>query len=152
MHCTGSAPMAAQSCSLASRGAPIVKNLFLCNRQNTEFRLLLMPGGKPFKTKDLSKQIGSARLSFAQPDAMRSLLGVTPGSASVFGLLNDKDKRVQLLLDEEILSYPALGAHPCKNTSTLKVSFSDLTDVFFRRLDLSPVVVRLPNAPEPEEG
>ena len=60
-------------------GAPICKNLVLCNRQKTAFYLLLMEGDKPFRTKDLSKQIGSARLSFAAPEDMETYLGVTPG-------------------------------------------------------------------------
>ena len=75
----------------------ICKNLFLCNRQETNFYLLLMPGDKPFKTKDLSAQINSARLSFAKPEYMEKYLDITPGSVSVMGLMNDHDKKVQLL-------------------------------------------------------
>ena len=130
----------------AKLGAPIVKNLFLCNQQKTAFYLLLMPGDKPFKTKFLSKQIGSARLSFAQADAMQALLGVTPGSVSVFGLLNDKEKQVRLLLDEDILAFGHVGAHPCKNTSTLRVATSDLTGLFLTELRVTPTIVSLPSA------
>ena len=71
----------------------ICKNLFLCNRQETNFYLLLMPGDKPFKTKDLSAQIHSARLSFAKPEYMEKYLDITPGSVSVLGLMNDSEKR-----------------------------------------------------------
>ena len=63
------------------------KNLFLCNAQKTKFYLLLMPGDKKFKTKDLSKQIGSARLSFGPFEDMERLLCLTPGSVSVMGLI-----------------------------------------------------------------
>ena len=73
-------------------GVAICKNLFLCNRQETEFYLLLIPGDKPFKTKYLSAQIGSSRLSFAKPEAMQEYLDITPGSVSVMGLMNDRDK------------------------------------------------------------
>ena len=80
----------------------ICKNLFLCNRQATDFYLLLMPGNKPFKTKELSAQIGSSRLSFAKPEFMEQYLDITPGSVSVMGLMNDTEHKVQLLIDEDI--------------------------------------------------
>ena len=84
----------------------ICKNLFLCNRQETDFYLLLMPGDKPFKTKDLSAQIHSARLSFAKPEYMEKYLDITPGSVSVLGLMNDSEKKVQLLIDEDVMKEP----------------------------------------------
>ena len=74
-------------------GAPICKNLVLCNRQKTAFYLLLMEGDKPFRTKDLSKQIGSARLSFAAPEDMETYLGVTPGSATILALATTRTIR-----------------------------------------------------------
>ncbi len=107
-------------------GMEICKNLFLCNRQETAFYLLLMPGGKPFKTKDLSAQINSARLSFARPEHMERYLGVTPGSVSVMGLMNDRDNDVRLLIDEELLGEKYFGCHPCINTSTVKLSTAEL--------------------------
>ena len=79
-------------------GATICKNLFLCNRQETDFYLLMMPGDKPFKTKDLSSQIGSSRLSFGSPEYMEQLVDITPGSLSILGLMNDKEGRVRLLI------------------------------------------------------
>ena len=124
-------------------GAPIVKNLFLCNQQKTAFYLLVMPGNKVFKTKYLSKQIGSARLSFADADSMQALLGIKPGSVSVFGLINDTEKRVKLIFDKEILDLPVMGFHPCRNTSTLKIKLSDLTDVFLPAVGVTPAVVEL---------
>ncbi len=125
-------------------GAPIVKNLFLCNRQQTVFYLLIMPGNKPFKTKYLSEQIGSARLSFAGPEHMERLLGVKPGSASILALMNDKARAVKLILDKEVLSMETLGFHPCKNTSTLKFRLKDLTGIFLPALGVTPAVVELP--------
>lgn len=83
--------------------ATICKNLFLCNRQKTAFYLLMIPDMKVFHTKDLSAQIGSARLSFASPEYMEEFLDITPGSVSVMGLMNDKERRVQLLIDEDVL-------------------------------------------------
>ena len=108
--------------------AGICKNLFLTNRQQTAFYLLLMPGHKPFRTKDLSHQIGSARLSFASPEHMLELLDITPGSVSVLGLMNDKDGRVSLLIDRDLLKEEFFGCHPCINSSSLKIRTSDVTD------------------------
>ena len=96
----------------------ICKNLLLCNRQKTDFYLLMIAGHKTFKTSALSKQIGSSRLSFADGSFMEEFLDITPGSLSVLGLMNDKDMRVQLLIDEEILESDTVGVHPCINTGT----------------------------------
>lgn len=119
------------------------KNLFLCNAQKTNFYLLLMPGDKKFKTKDLSKQIGSARLSFATADDMERLLDITPGSVSVMGLMNDKENVVQLLIDEEILQEDYLACHPCINTSSIKFKTADLLQKILPEINHSPIKVKL---------
>lgn len=108
----------------------ICKNLFLCNRQKTKFYLLLMPGDKPFKTKNLSKQLGVARLSFGSAEDMERLLNVTPGSVSVMGLMNDTENQVQLVIDQAVLEQDAFGCHPCINTSSLKMKTSDMVEKF----------------------
>ncbi len=110
--------------------ATVCKNLFLCNRQKTKFYLLMMPGDKPFKTKEISSQIGSARLSFAEEDKMLEYLDIHPGSVSVMGLMNDKNGNVQLLIDEDILKGEYIGCHPCVNTSSLKIRTDDIIHVF----------------------
>ena len=125
----------------------ICKNLFLCNRQETDFYLLLMPGDKPFKTKNLSAQIHSARLSFAKPEYMEKYLDITPGSVSVLGLMNDSEKKVQLLIDEDVMKEPYFGCHPCINTSSLKFTTEDLMQKIIPALEHEPVTVTLP-APE----
>ncbi len=107
-------------------GVKMCKNLFLTNRQQTVFYLLLMPGDKPFKTKDISAQIGCARLSFASPEQMSRYLGVTPGSATVLALKNDRERAVNLLIDKQILSEEYLGCHPCVNTASVKLKTQDL--------------------------
>lgn len=101
--------------------ATICKNLFLCNRQKTQFYLLMMPGDKPFKTKEITSQIGSARLSFASAEDMEKYLDIKPGAVSIMGLINDVDNKVQLLVDEDILEGEYLGCHPCVSTSSLRV-------------------------------
>ena len=122
----------------------ICKNLFLCNRQETDFYLLLMPGDKPFKTKDLSAQIHSARLSIAKPEYMEKYLDITPGSVSVLGLMNDSEKKVQLLIDEDVMKEPYFGCHPCINTSSLKFTTEDLMQKIIPALEHEPVTVTLP--------
>ncbi len=108
--------------------AVICKNLFLCNRQKTAFYLLMIPDTKVFHTKDLSAQIGSARLSFAKPEYMEEFLDITPGSVSVMGLMNDKEHRVQLLIDEDVLDGDYIGCHPCINTSSIRFKVKDLIE------------------------
>lgn len=122
----------------------ICKNLFLCNTQHTNFHLLLMPGDKKFKTKDFSKQIGSSRLSFADAQHMEEFLGLTPGSVSVLGLMNDKEHRVKLSIDRDLLQDAYIGCHPCMNTSTLKIKLSDILNVFLPHFGIVPTVVELP--------
>ena len=123
--------------------ATICKNLLLCNRQCTEFYLLLMPGDKVFKTKELSHQIGSSRLSFAAPEYMEEFLDITPGSLSILGLMNDKEYRVQLLIDNDVLQGEYIGCHPCINTSSLRLKTADLTDKIIPAMGHTPRLVTL---------
>ncbi len=111
-------------------GVLICKNLFLCNRQKTNFYLLMMPGDKKFKTKELSAQINSARLSFADPEDMLKYLDIEPGAVSIMGLMNDKDHVVHLLIDEDVLAGEELGCHPCVCTSSLKMKTADVINKF----------------------
>ena len=123
--------------------ATICKNLFLCNRQETDFYLLMMPGEKKFKTKDLAAQIGTARLSFAKEEYMEEFLDITPGSVSVMGLMNDKEKRVQLLMDEDILKGEYIGCHPCINTTSLRIRTKDMMERVIPALEHTPRMVKL---------
>ena len=141
------AAMTMEACEAIDRvlgdDTAICKNLFLCNRQETDFYLLLMPGDKPFKTKNLSAQIGSARLSFAKPEYMEKYLDITPGSVSVLGLMNDHEKKVQLLIDEDVLKDPYFGCHPCINTSSLKMKTNDILEKFLPAVHHEPIFVKL---------
>ncbi len=123
--------------------AVICKNLFLCNRQQTAFYLLMIPDTKVFHTKDLSAQIGSARLSFAKPEYMEEFLDITPGSVSVMGLMNDKDHRVQLLIDEDVLNSEYVGCHPCINTSSIRFKVKDLVEKVIPAMEHNFVKVKL---------
>ena len=121
----------------------ICKNLLICNRKQTRFYLLMMPGDKPFKTKDLSAQLGVARLSFGSEDFMEQFLGLHPGSVSVLGLMNDTDKQVRLVIDEEVLRDEYVGCHPCQNTSSIKLRTEDLLHKFLPAVGHESTVVRL---------
>lgn len=123
--------------------ATICKNLFLCNSQKTRFYLLMITGEKKFKTKEISHQIGSARLSFAPAEYMEQYLDITPGSVSVLGLMNDKEKKVQLLVDKDILKSEYLGCHPCINTSSLRVRTDDIFDKFLKAIEHDYMEVEL---------
>ncbi len=123
-------------CSMADEvlGVSMCKNLFLTNAQRTKFYLLLMPGEKKFKTKDLSKQINSARLSFGEGEYMEKFLEISPGAVSIMGLINDREQAVQLLIDREILEQEFLGCHPCVNTSSMRISMKDILGKFLPAL------------------
>lgn len=124
-------------------GATICKNLFLCNRQKTDFYLLMIPGDKTFKTKELSHQIGCARLSFASPQDMEKYLDITPGSVSVMGLMNDHDNAVRLLVDEDVLKGEWVGCHPCVNTSSLRIKTKDMFGPVIKAMHHDMTVVKL---------
>ena len=121
----------------------ICKNLFLCNRQKTKFYLLIMPGDKPFRTKELSKQLNISRLSFAEETCMEQLLDIRPGSVSVLGLMNDKDHRVSLVIDEDVLKEEMFGCHPCENTSSVRFSTEDLLKIILPALSVTFQTVHL---------
>lgn len=121
----------------------ICKNLFLCNRKKTKFYLLLMPGTKPFKTKELAGQHGIQRLSFASAEDMEKYLDIRPGAVSVMGLMNDSEHAVQLLVDKHVLDGEYFGCHPCVNTSSLKMKTRDVFDVFLPAVEHEPLFVEL---------
>ena len=144
------AAMTMEACEAVDEalGARICKNLFLTNRQATAFYLLLIPADKPFKTKDISAQIGSSRLSFGSHELMEELLDITPGSLSILGLMNDLECDVTLLIDQDLLSDEYFGCHPCINTSTVKFKTSDMTEKLIPALKHTPKMVNLPKYEE----
>ena len=146
------AAMTMEACAEVDKilGGTICKNLLLCNRQCTDFYLLLMPGDKPFKTKELSKQIGSSRLSFADGAYMEQYLDITPGSLSLLGLMNDKENHVQLLIDEDILKGETIGLHPCINTSSLRLRTEDVVQTLIPAMGHPPRIITL-EYPQAEE-
>ena len=123
--------------------AVICKNLFLCNSQKTKFYLLMIRDDKKFKTKEISPQIPSPRLSFAPEEYMEKFLDITPGSVSVLGLMNDKEHQVKLLVDEDVLKSEYLGCHPCINTSSLRMKVEDVFGTFLKEIEHDYMVVKV---------
>ena len=134
-----------EACEAVERllGIRICKNLFLNNRQGTQFYLLMMPGHKVFKTRELSNLLGTARLSFASPENMERLLGLRPGSVTVLGLINDRERQVQLVIDRDVLRDEYIGCHPCVSTSSLKLRTADLLERILPALGVTPRIVDL---------
>ena len=124
-------------------GATICKNLFLCNRPKTTFYLLMMCADKHFETRPVSDQVGSSRLCFAPPEYLENFLDITPGSVSVLGLMNDKEHKVQLLMDEDILKGEYFGCHPCINTTSLRIKTADLTEKILPAMGHMPRLVHI---------
>lgn len=145
---THTAAATMEECARVERalGAEIAKNLFLCNRQQTQFYLLMLPGGKVFKTKYLSSQLGCARLSFATDAMMWELLRIHPGAVSPLGLMNDTQGRVRLVIDRDLMSDELIGCHPCVNTATLRLRLADLLATVVPATGHSATVVTLPTA------
>ncbi|MDO4331860.1 MAG: prolyl-tRNA synthetase associated domain-containing protein [Eubacteriales bacterium] len=141
------AAMTMQDCEAVDQklDAVMCKNLFLCNAQRTNFYLLLMPARKKFKTKDLSKQIQSARLSFADAEHMEQYLNISPGAVSVMGLMNDRENRVKLLIDRELLDEEWFACHPCVNTSSLRMKLADMLEKFLPAVHHDFTCVELPD-------
>ena len=125
-------------------GSKICKNLFLCNRQQTDFYLLMMPGDKPFKTKFLSAQLGCSRLSFADDGHMQDYLQTLPGSVSALELLFDTDRRVKLVIDRDLLADEFISGHPGISTSTLQLKQEDLLR-FVESTGHPPIYIDLPD-------
>ncbi len=124
-------------------GAKICKNLLLCNRQQTKFYMLLIPGDMNFKTKYLSKQINSSRLSFASGEQMEKMLNVSPGSLTVLSLMYDKEKEIELLIEKNVFKDEYFGCHPCVNTATVRFSTADLKEKVLPALGREYTVVDL---------
>ena len=114
-------------------GCTSCKSLFLTNKQQ-EYFMLLLPANKKLKRKELAGQIGSSHLSFASEKAMENLLCTFPGAVSILGLIYDKENKVQLLIDKEILESTYIGCHPCVNTCSLKIRLEDILKILLPKI------------------
>ena len=105
-----------------------LKNLLLCNASKSNFYLLVMPADVPFKSSVLSKQLGTSRFSFAPEEFLLEFLHAKSGCASILGLIFDKNKKVQLVIDERVLEEEYFGCLPCADTSSIKFNTKELLD------------------------
>ncbi len=121
----------------------ICKNLFLQTTSGNAYYILMLDGGKKFVTKDVSKKLGSSRLSFATPEAMQDMLNTSPGSLSVTSLVFDKEKRVALAIDADILKEEYICCHPSDNTATLKIKTSDITKKLLPLLGIEAEIIEI---------
>ena len=121
----------------------ICKNLFLVNSNKSQYYLLMLKENKKFKTKVISKQINSSRLSFGSDEKMLEYLDITPGSVSLLGLMNDHDFKVQLFMDKDLLQDEYLGCHPCINTSSLRIKMKDVFEKIIPSLHHEPIFVEV---------
>lgn len=121
----------------------ICKNLFLVNSNKSQYYLLMLKENKKFKTKVISKQINSSRLSFGSDEKMLEYLNITSGSVSLLGLMNDHDFKVQLLMDKDLLQDEYLGCHPCINTSSLRIKMKDVFEKIMPFLHHEPIFVEV---------
>ena len=123
----------------------ICKNLFLVNSNKSQYYLLMLKENKKFKTKMISKQINSSRLSFGSDEKMLEYLDITPESVSLLGLMNDHDFKVQLLMDKDLLQDEYLGCHPCINISSLRIKMKDVFEKIIPSLHHEPIFVEVYN-------
>ncbi len=136
---------------MRSLNAVVVKNIFLCPRNQSRFYLLLTRPDAKLRTGDISAQAGSSRLSFAPEDRLAALLHEHPGSISPMGLIFDEAHAVTVLVDDALLGAERLAFHPCDNTESLAMSGRDFFDAFLKRLGYAPVPVTIHDFLEPEE-
>lgn len=121
----------------------ICKNLLLTTTTGSVYYLLMLSGEKKFVTKDVSKKLGTSRLSFASPEKMHELLNTEPGSLSITSLIFDKDKKVLLAIDGDVLKEEFVCCHPSDNTATLKIKTKDLTEKLLPSLGADPVIIEI---------
>jgi Ala-tRNA(Pro) deacylase len=107
-------------------GGTQCKNLFLRNKKGDRHYLVILEISKRADLKDLVKAVGDDRFSFGSPDRLMTHLGLTPGSVSPFGLINDADGSVRVIIDADLRGKERLIFHPNINTASVVVSWADL--------------------------
>jgi Ala-tRNA(Pro) deacylase len=126
------------------------KNLFLKDKKERIF-LVVAEEDAPIDMKSLHRRIGSARLSFGRPELLGEFLGIAPGSVTPFAVLNDSDRRVTVILDENLMRHPRLNFHPLENTATTTIGRDDLL-AFLRHTGHEPAILPLSGAAADEAG
>lgn len=124
-------------------GAEIRKTIVVCNRQKTEFYLVILPAGKRFDSKLFAAMMRTARVSFASPEDMEKVIGLTPGEASVMGVLNDAEGRVQVVIDKKVADDEWFACNPGSNNTHIKFRTSQLINNFLPAQKHKPEIIML---------
>ena len=121
----------------------MVKTLFLCNRQQTEFYLFITSGDKPFRSKDFSNALGVSRVSFAPAELMETMLGTKIGAATVFSSLLDTEGKVKIVFDKKVLSEEYYGCSDGTTTGYMKIRTEDISGKFLKFTRHIPAVIEV---------
>lgn len=121
----------------------MVKTLFLCNRQQTEFFLFVTAGDKPFRTKEFSVALDIARVSFAPPELMESVLGTKIGAATVFSVLLESARNVHLVLDRDVAESEWFGCSDGTTTCYMKLRTADIFERFLPAVGRTAELIRV---------
>lgn len=124
-------------------GAEIRKTVFVCNRQKTNYYLVILPADKRFDSKKFSSELEIARVSFASGEDMEALLGVSPGTATIMTVLNDKDNKVAVIIDKEVANNEYFACNPGANTTHIKFKTSDLINKLLPDTNHLPKIIEL---------
>lgn len=127
------------------KNSAMCKNVFLCNRQETQFYLLLLRHDRAFRTAVVSKLVGVSRLSFAKPDKLMQLLKLEPGAVNPLSLIFDTQNRIQLAVDESILSHQRLLFHPGVNHLSVSLTADDFLNKFLPGCRHRPNIITIPD-------
>ena len=111
-------------------GAEIRKTIICCNRQKTDFYLVVLPANKRFDSKLFAAMMRTARVSFASAEDMEALIGLTPGEASVMGILNDTEGKIQVVIDKAVADAEWFACNPGANTTHIRFKTKQLLNTF----------------------
>ena len=114
----------------------IAKNLFLRDDKKHNYYLITVKSNKRIDLKAIKRNYGTRPLSLAKEEELRNILGLTPGTVTPFGILNDKECKTLFFLDEDFLASPAIiGIHPNYNTSTVWLKVEDLLHIIEKHVN-----------------
>lgn len=121
----------------------MVKTLFLCNRQKTDFYLFITCGDKAFSSKNFSTALGISRVSFAPAELMESMLKTKIGAATIFSTLIDEDNKVHIILDKDVITEEYYGCSDSTTTGYMKIRTDDIVNKFLSFTKHTPVVIEV---------
>ena len=122
-------------------GVPTVKTLLLCNRQQTMFYLYVMPGDKPFSTKDFGAALQISRVSFAPAEMLQEFLGTEVGATTPLSLVSDTENRVRLIIDKAAVAPESVGCPDGTTTCYMRIRTADLLEKFIPATNHTPTFI-----------